>query len=370
MRELVTRAWEAIQARDFQPELWDELAEETADLVGFLSEIGASRGRALPAFGGSLPQPAARGNMAATGLRPPERTDDGAKARLEALRDATAPLPRLAVLIAAPNGRAPAVNETLESLRGQWAPPAIIKVLAADPLDLEGIPTLAVAAEPEAMTRRLCAELNLCAAEADYVAILNAGDTIAPDGCLRFALLAAQTKADMLYSDEIVPREGGAWVRHKPGWDVTRLRQAAYIGDWVWYGAQALQEAGGFNPDQAGAEEYDLQLRLAAHGARVERLTEAVFTRSPQSRRDDISPQNFCARAASVLTQHLAEGGMKAEVQNRQHPGLFHHVRTVEDPGTAIIMLCDGAEIPVLDKWLTALLSGKPLSGPGGPGRG
>ncbi len=238
------------------------------------------------------------------------------------------------------------MNETLESLRGQWAAPAIIKVLAADPLMLEGITTLAVAAAPEAMTRRLCAELNLCAGEADYVAILNAGDTIAPDGCLRFALLAAQTRADMIYCDEIVPREGGAWVRHKPGWDITRLRQAAYIGDWVWYAAPAVQAAGGFDPDQSGAEEYDLQLRLAANGARVERLPEAVFTRSPQSRRDDISPQIFCARAAATLTRHLAEGGMQAQVQNRQHPGLFHHVRTLEDPGTAIIMLCDGADIP------------------------
>lgn len=363
LHDLVTRTWDAIQARTFQPELWDKIAAETADLVGFLSEIGASRGRALPAFGSAQPG-AAAGKSTAPELRAPERTDDGAKARLEALREETGPLPRLAVLIAAPSGRAPAVNETLESLRGQWTPPAIIKVLAADALTLEGIPTLTVPAEPEAMTRRLCAELNLCAGEADYVAILNAGDTISPDGCMRFALLAAQTKADMIYSDEVVPREGGAWIRHKPGWDVTRLRQAAYIGDWVWYGAQAMRAAGGFNPEQAGAEEYGLQLRLAVGGAHVERLPEAVFTRGPQSKRDNISPQDFCARAAAALTAHLTEGGMKAEVQNRQHPGLFHHIRVTEDPGTAIIMLCDGAEIRVLDKWLTALLSGRPLSGP------
>ncbi len=363
LRDLVSRTWEAIQACAFQPELWDALAAETADLTGFLSEISGSRGRALPGFG-SAPLQAAPARASQSGLRPQERTDEGARTRLETLRDNAGALPRLAVLIAAPSGRAPAVNDTLESLRGQWAPPASIKVLSADALALENIEVLFVPAEPEAMTRRLCAELNLCAGEADYVAILNAGDTIAPDGCLRFALLAAQTKADMIYSDEIVPREGGAWVRHKPGWDVTRLRQAAYIGDWVWYASPALQAAGGFNPDEAGAEEYGLQLRLAARNALVERLTEAVFTRSPQSRRDDISPQLFCARAAEVLSHHLAAGGMRAQVQNRQHPGLFHHVRPTEDPGTAIIMLCDGAELPVLDKWLTALLTGKALSGP------
>ncbi len=80
------------------------LPAETADLVGFLSEIGTSRGRALPAFGSALLQAAAPGQAAAPKLRPPERMDDGAKARLEALRDEAGPLPRLAVLIAAPPG--------------------------------------------------------------------------------------------------------------------------------------------------------------------------------------------------------------------------------------------------------------------------
>ncbi|MBU6418103.1 MAG: sulfotransferase [Proteobacteria bacterium] len=364
LRGLVTRAWEAILDRDFRPELWDGLAAETADLTGFLNEIGTSRGRALPAFGGALHPAADPTSTATTALRPAERTDEGAKARLEAQRDAAGKLPLLAVLIAAPAGRAAAVNDTLESLRGQWLPPHCIKVLAADTLALEGVSIIAVPPEPEAMTRRLCAELNASAEEADYVAILNAGDIIAPDGCLRFALLAARTKADMIYSDEIVPREGGGWVRHKPGWDVTRLRQAAYIGDWVWYGAEALRMAGGFDPEWAGAEEYDLQLRFALQGARVERLPEPVFTRRPHSKRDDIAPELFCARAAEALSRHLAASGMKAQVQNRQHPGLFHHVHVTEDPGTTIIMQCDGAEIPLLDNWLTALLSGKPLTGP------
>ncbi|GAN80062.1 hypothetical protein [Acidocella aminolytica] len=364
LHDLVTRTWEAILARDFQPDLWDGLAAETEDLVGFLSEISASRGRALPGFNGEALQTAALPNQSTASIRPVERTDDSAKTRLMKLRETTGALPRLAVLIAAPSGRAPAVNDTLESLRGQWNAPNIVKILSADPLAVEGFETITVPAEPEAMTRHLCEEANLCTEEADYVAIINAGDTIAPDGCLRLAMLAAQTNADMLYSDEIVPGTNGAWIRHKPGWDITRLRQSAYIGDWVWYSTRAIRVAGGFNAAMAGAEEYDMQLRFAAQGAKVERLPEAIFTRSAGSKRDDISQQLFCARAAEALKQHLANCGMKAEVQNRQYPGLFHHVRLTEDPGTTLIMLCDGADIPLLDKWMTALFTGKPLSGP------
>jgi hypothetical protein len=362
LRELVTQAWEAIQARDFTPALWDGFVAETADLVGFLTEIGASRGRVIPALGGSLHQaPAVAGSAR---LRPPERVDEGGEARLLALRAAAGELPRLSVIIVAAQGRAHAVNDTLESLRAQWEKPANIKILAAEALEISGTTIIAVPPEPEAMTRLACAELNNEAATADYVAIINAGDTVAPDACLRFALLAAESGADMIYSDEIVPREGGAWVRHKPGWDITRLRQAAYIGDWVWYGAKAVQRLGGFDQARAGAEEFDFQLRLAEINAKVERLPEALFTRAPQSRRDDIKAEIFCARAAEAVKTHLARAAMPAEVQNRQHLGLFHHMRAAADPGTSIVMLCDGGEIPALDRWLKSLLTGPTLTGP------
>lgn len=360
---LVNRTWEAIQAKQFAPELWDELAAETSDLVAFLEEIGTSKARALPTFGSTAAQ-VGSGLAATRQPRPAERTDEGAKRRLTNLLGTTSQLPRVAVLIVAPAGRAHAVAESMESLRKQWHAPAFIKVLTVDTLALEDVPVVTAPAGAEAITRALCAEFGQQAGVADYVAILNAGDTVSPDACLRFTLLAAETKADMIYSDEIVPNNDNSWIRYKPGWDVTRLRQAAYIGDWVWYGCKALEAAGGLNPDMAGAEEYDLQLRLAAQNARVERLPEAVFIRSGQSKRDDIASTIFCARAVSALSQHLTLAGMKAEVQNRQYPGLFYHMRLVEDPGTTVIMLCDGGEIPTIDKWLTALLTGKPMTGP------
>lgn len=360
---LVSRVWDSIQNRQFEAELWDEFTAQTQDLVGFLSEIGSSKAQALPSFGAATSQNA-NAVPATTQLRPLDRTDSGAQKLLQSMRTRAGTLPRLAVLIVAPAGRAYAVEETLESLRKQWEPPALIKVLTVDHLTLDDIPTIMVAAESEAMTKSLCLHIDQVVGDVDYVATLNAGDIVTPDACLRFALLAAQTKADMIYSDEIVPNDQSGWIRYKPNWDITRLRQAAYIGDWVWYRGQAVQAAGGFDPAMAGAEEYDLQLRFAAQNAHVERLTEAVFIRSPQSKRDDIPSEIFCARAVDTLSRHLSACGLAAEVQNRQYPGLFHHMRLVDDPGTSIIMFCDGAEIPTLDKWLTALLTGKPLTGP------
>lgn len=363
LERLVARTWESITSHQFAAELWDELAAETADMVNFLTEIGSSRAQALPSFSNGL-APSPGTTMPRLSTRPLERTDDAAKLRLLSLRANTTKLPTVGIFIAAPAGRAPAVSITLNSLRTQWEKPAFIKVLTTDSLMLEGIPTITVPAHEEAMTQALCQQINRDGQETDYVAVLNAGDTIDPDACLRFALLAAQTKADMIYCDEIVPAGDSRWIRHKPGWDVTRLRQAAYIGDWVWYNTQALHRVGGLNADMAGAEEYDLHLRLAAQNAQIVRLPEALFSRDATSMRDEIAPPVFCARAIEALTRHLNQCGMPATVQNRQHAGLFHHVRQVADPGTSIIMLCDHAELKLLDKWLTALLTGAPLSGP------
>ncbi|GLR67507.1 hypothetical protein GCM10010909_21880 [Acidocella aquatica] len=363
---LATRVWEAVQARDASPALWDAFTAETRGIVEFLTEIGGSRGRVIPAFGASFDPVSATPVNAATaaGLRAPERLDEGGRARLEALRAVSPALPRLCVLIIAPQGRAPGVSDTLESLRQQWHAPAHISILSADPVEIPGIPASLLPPVPADASRLLCDALNEAAASADYVAIINAGDLVSPDACLRFALTAAASQADMIYCDEIVPREGGPWVRQKPAWDITRLRQAAYVGDWVWYAAKTLLRLGGFDATRAGAEEYDFQLRLAEAAAKVERLPEALFTRCPQSRRDSIPANEFCANAAQAITAHLTRAGLPALVQNRQHLGLFHHVRLAPDPGTTFIMLCGGGEVAQLDLWLTGLLSTGELSGP------
>jgi hypothetical protein len=360
LQSLAERVWAAMQDRDDRPATWDGFAGETAQIVDFLSEIGTSRGVVIPGFGAVLPAAnISRADKPA--LRPAERLDEGARLRLLARAEAAA-LPSLHVVLAAPPDRAHAVHETLQALRDQWRPPTAITVVAADTLELPGYRVITVAAEPGALTARLCAVVNEAAQSADYVAVINAGDVVAPDACLRFALAAEA--ADMIYCDEIVPADAGPWVRYKPGWDVTRLRQAAYIGDWVWYRGETLRRLGGFDAARAGAEEYDFQLRLAEHAPRVVRLAEALFTRAPLSRRDNIPSTLFGARAIEAVAEHLARCGQPAEVAPRQHLGLFRHARVAADPGTATILLCDGATVPMLDRWLKDMLSNAVQTGP------
>jgi hypothetical protein len=362
LRGLVEDMWDAVLARDAAPARWEAFEARRAEIVGFLAEIGASRGgTVLP---GLIPVnviPIAR--EAQKLLRPAERTDEGAKRRLAARCEAQGELPGVAVLVAAPPRRAHAIGETLDSLAAQWRAPAHVEILSVDPVEIPGANVTRVAGEAGVLTRSLCARLNELAHAHDYVAILNAGDSLAPDAVLRFALTASQG-GDLIYCDEVVPADRTPWVRHKPGWDVTRLRQSAYLGDWVWYRGAALLRAGGFDPAYAGVEEYDLQLRLAEAGAAAVRLPETLFSRAKLSRRDNIPATQFGPLALAAVAAHLQRAGIGAEVVSRAHLGLFAHRREVADPGTTILLLCDQADLAALDYWTKTLLSGPELSGP------
>ena len=363
LQDLTAKVWDAVRSRDQTPATWDSFSVACAGMIGFLSEMSQSKGVVIPGFGAAVPHQVA-GQSDKVGLRPAERVDEGAKQRLLTRKDEAAALPSLTILIAVPPNRAHAIHDTLASIHDQWHNPADIVIVSADPLEIPGRTVIAASGEAGDVTKILCRELNAAAGHADYVAIINAGDTISPDACLRFALEAAGSQADMIYSDEIVPHDKGAWIRYKPGWDITRLRQAAFIGDWVWYRGAAVSRLGGFDPARAGAEEYDFQLRLAEICPRVSRLPEAVFTRAKHSRRDNIPSTDFGPRAVDAVADHLRRMGISGEVQPREHLGLFRHVRQVADPATSVILLCDGLDLATLDRWMNNLLGGAVLSGP------
>jgi len=351
--------WDAVRDGETGAAVWDGFSARCAEITGFLTEIAATGGQVVPGLGAG----AGRAPNAAPVLRPAERTDEGAKRRLAVRAAAEPSLPRVAVLIAAPPRRAHAIGDCLAALEAQWRQPDAVKIFSVDVADIAGREVVRVPAEAGALTRTLCTALN-AAADYDYVALLNAGDTLAPDAVQRFALLAKQTGADLIYCDEVVPADRGPWVRHKPGWDVTRLRQAPYLGDWVWYRGAAVRAAGGFEPDFAGVEEYQMQLRLAEAGAKAARLPETLFFRAPLSRRDNIPATVFGQLALDAVTAHLARSGIGGEAAPRAHLGLMQHKREMADPGTAIVLLCDHASLDEVNFWTQSLLTGPELTGP------
>jgi hypothetical protein len=332
------------------PEAWDELRNRVSDLGDFLAEVGETRNRIVPGIGSAMVAQNRRraalltsGTHAGHKLRPPERTDEAARTRILVRLDKL-PAPRLAVFVVVPEGMAGRRAATLESVRAGWRQPDKLVVLEAgaetERLENTAIMCASDTALGEELRRRMNAERD-----ADYVAVLNAGDTIEPDAVARLALavsLGAHPPA-MIYCDEIVASAEHPWIRTKPAWDLYRLREACFVGDWVWYATEALREIGGMRGEYAGAEEYEVQLRIAESGRSVLRLPEALFVRRPGSRRDSVPLETAIANAIRAIDDHLARSGVAANARSGRFAGTFTLDYAIAETKMVVGISCEGA---------------------------
>ncbi len=333
------------------PETWDELRRRVSDLGEFLAEVGETRNRIVPGIGSAIAMQNRRqtasltsGTHAGHKLRPPERTDEAARTRILA-RLENVPAARLAVFVAVPEGMSGQRAVTLESVRAGWRQPDKLVILEVGS-EAERPDSAAVMCDSDdALAGELRRRLNT-EQDTDYVAVLNAGDAIEPDAVARLVLtasLAAELPA-MLYCDEIVASAEHPWIRTKPAWDVHRLRESCFVGDWVWYATAALRVIGGLRGDYPGAEEYDTQLRMAEHGLDVLRVPEALFVRRPGSRRDSVPLDAAIANAMSAIDAHLTRSGIAAKARSGRFAGTFALDHGIAETPMAIGISCDGAD--------------------------
>ncbi|MDA3889250.1 MAG: hypothetical protein PF443_10735, partial [Allgaiera sp.] len=335
--------------------VWDDLCARSADLAGFVAELGQSGNRAAPGVGQGIlmAMPAGRGVQIAGAakthpIRPAERgvavEEARVKALLERARKGHGRLPGLSLLIACPEGCTQAqLRDTLDSIAQNWCQPEVKIAFAAAPgLDFDGAGLSLerrFETEPE-MTSALFAALS--DARTDYAAIVNAGDMIEPDAIARFTLRAVASGADMLYCDEIAPSPGGPWIRAKPAMSLPRLLESCFVGDWVWYRRAAVADLGGFRPDLfPGAEEQDMQIRLAGAGKRIETLSEALFVRGETTRRDSVTLEVATESARASIAAQLDRAGAGGQVRAGANAGLFAvDYPAAPDPAVTLGILC------------------------------
>ena len=337
---------------DAAPETWDELRSRVSDFGRFLVEIGETRNRIVPGIGSSVigqnrKQTALLTSGTHTGnkLRPPERTDEAAQTRILARLGATS-CPSLSVFVIAPHGMSEQCAATRESLRAGWRQPDKLIILKVGDRGEQGKDLVVPLADDAALANELRSRLN-STMDTDYVSILNAGDTVEPDCIARLILAASLADAHpaMLYCDEIVASSEHPWIRAKPAWDIHRLRESCFVGDWVWYASRALREIGGLSEEFPGAEEYDVQLRIAEAGLPVLRVPEALFVRHPGSRRDSISLETAITNAARAIDAHLSRCKIAASAKNGRFPGTFTMEYAATQTPMVIGLFCAGASL-------------------------
>lgn len=324
------------------PSVWDSFRGRVVDMVCFLEEVGATNNRAVPGIGEiNLARAVSAAPTLGTGaseghrLRPAERTDPAAQRRITD-KLAAARAPTLAVIVVVPPGMENRREATLAALGNGWRRPDKLIIIQAGADETRPNATTVVVSDDQALAAELWRRVN-GEQDTDFVAILNAGDTVEPDAVARMALASAQhtTMPAMLYCDELVASGEHPWIRTKPEWDVHRLRESCFVGDWVWYGTAAVRALGGFSPQYSGSEEQDFHLRVAETDLAVLRVPEALFVRRAGTRRDAVPLNKAIDHAIDAIDAHLG----RVRIPGRARRGRFAGTFEVEYPAAATPMV-------------------------------
>ncbi len=185
--------------------------------------------------------------------------------------------------------------------------------------------------ELPAMGEDLLTPVNqaLLGASADWVGLIDAGDTLAADATFRIAnAVLGHPEWQLAYTDEdSLSADGQHLNPHcKPDFSLDYLRGLPYIGGLLLIRRDLFEALGGFDPQYEGAEDYDLLLRawehLQATGAgetAIGHIPEVLYHRLQGSGHTRKSVPEVLATAQAALQVHFKRLGIAAEV----HPGPF-----------------------------------------------
>ena len=152
-------------------------------------------------------------------------------------------------------------------------------------------------------------EAALAASTGEFVALVDAGDTLSPDALFEMAaVIDGSPGADVIYSDEDeIARGKRAAPSFKPEWSPELLLSSNYIGRLALIRREAAVAAGGFQ-ERASDTEWDLLLRLSRSTARFRRVPRCLYHRRAADRAKGSGPG--CADVAA----HVAALGRTAQV--------------------------------------------------------
>lgn len=257
-----------------------------------------------------------------------ENSPSAADLRAQRARTWPEHAPRISLLLACPASPPKLVQATLASVQRQtYARWAVHLAVAPEQADaIRRLAMRAIGAGRVTMTanqpHRNAVDLQaaLDAASGDFVAVVAAGDELAPQALYELAdFLLENPDCDAVYCDEdcfdpCSKRRHG--LRLKPGWSPEMLLGHNYIGRLCLVRRDALAACGGFNGELGEAQEYDAILRIAERTDRIRRVPRCLYHRRAESGAgESLSTWDGGPELrAQVVQQHLARRGYHATV--------------------------------------------------------
>ena len=165
-------------------------------------------------------------------------------------------------------------------------------------------------------------------ATGEYLAMLEAGDELAPEAIFKVVELLQSVRADVIYTDEdhidISGRRSDPVF--KPYWSPDLLLSAPYTGRLCVMRTGILDTTDVFREGLDGVEEHDLMLRLAERTDRIRHLPEVLYHRRVLPGASGPGEGRISSRA---VEDALARRGEDAVVEPGPTDGSFRVVRRV-----------------------------------------
>ncbi|HEV2189795.1 MAG TPA: glycosyltransferase [Stellaceae bacterium] len=270
--------------------------------------------------------------------------------------------PTLCLGMILPAGCEPYLALTLRSLASQIAGKWLLHIVAESEIP-EGLGQEPRVAWHRA-ERRSADVLTavLAASGADWVALIDCGDQLAPHALFAVAdAFFRHPEWQALYSDEarIDPNGVLSGPHFKPDFNLDLMRGLPYVGALMAVRREAFAAIGGFDATWDGTEEYDLALRLAellgadgfGHVADIlyQRLTVSGRTRRPA--------EEICADMPKIVQAHLDRQGIPATAEQGMpaHTCRVRYRHDGPEPLVSIVVPTKN-QLPLLKRCVEAVL--------------
>ena len=206
-------------------------------------------------------------------------------------------------------------------------------------------------------------------AAGSYLTFLDHDDLLAPDALFEIALSAANTGADVLYTDEDKINMLGTdhfEPNLKPDFSPDLLRSHNYITHLFVVRRDLFDAVGGFRKEFDGAQDHDLILRCTEKAGKIVHIPKILYhwRSHPQSTALNPESKTYAYEAGrAAVRAHLERTGIKARVEESGHWGISHVVYDLPDDALVSVIIPNRDHIKDLDRCLTSLFTKSDFSG-------
>ncbi len=181
-------------------------------------------------------------------------------------------------------------------------------------------------------------------ASAEYIALLDNDDELAPNALEEIVSLALQTDAHIIYSDEDFIRIDGRldFPHFKPDYSPDLLLSHNYITHFLVLRKSLFDQINGFRTGYDGAQDYDLLLRAVEQTDKISHVRKPLYHWRMSKRSTSLNPTvkpEAHDNARNALREALSRRGIEGSVEDGNLPHFFRvKRRLVSTPLISIIV--------------------------------